>query len=108
VKPQGYGKTMAKTLKMPNHHKKIYDQCLLIDLQSFEACQYELTLKCLPPFKDCKTLDVVTICCQHVFFQMLHKNCPMHSLQFLHVLHDATKNQQHLRELFDEPICPSS
>jgi hypothetical protein len=29
-------------------------------------------------------------------------------LQFLHVLHDATKNQQHLRGLFHKPICPSS
>jgi hypothetical protein len=36
---------------------------------------------------------------------MLHKDCSMHLLQFLHVLHDATKNQQHLRELFHDTIC---
>jgi hypothetical protein len=39
VKPQGYGKTMTNSLKMwmPNFHKKLDDQCLLIDMQSFEA-----------------------------------------------------------------------
>jgi hypothetical protein len=51
-----------------------------------------------------KTLDVIIICCQHVLFQMLHKNCPMHFLWFLHMLHDATKNQEHLGKLFHEPI----
>ncbi len=56
---------------------------------------------------DLKIIKLV-IYCQHVFFQMLHKDCPMHLLQFLHVLHDVTKNQQHLWKLFHNPICPHS
>ncbi len=75
-------------------------------MQLSKICQYELTLRWLP--SSCKTFNIVAICCQRIFSQMLHKDCLVHLFQFMHVLHDATKNQQHLEELFHKPICPSS
>ncbi len=42
----------ANSLKMwmSNFHKKLDDQCLSIDMQSLEAHQYELALRCPPPY----------------------------------------------------------
>ncbi len=89
---------------MLNLHLKLDDQCLLTNLQSFEVCQAALRslLACYY-----RIVDVVAICCQHVFSQMLHVNYPMNLLQFLHVLNGVIKNQQHLGELFHKPICVS-
>ncbi len=43
-------KTNFLKVWMSNFHKKLDDQCLLIDMQSFEAYQYELALRCPPPY----------------------------------------------------------
>jgi hypothetical protein len=92
---------------MSNLNYNLHDQCLLIDQQSCETCKCEFACKCFPSFYDYKAFNEVAIYCQHVIFQMLHKDCPKLLLHYLHVLHNATNNQQHVR-LSNMPTCFSS
>ncbi len=94
-------------MQMPNLHYNLHDQCLLIDRQSCETCECKFAHKCLPSSYDYKAFNKVANYYQHVISQMLHKGCPKFLLHYLHMLHDAMNNQQHLK-LSHMPTCFSS